>query len=65
MKILSEHFHVFVGDLSNEVTSVMLRQAFEKCGDISEAKVITDPQSLKSRGYGFVSFLLKEVGNQI
>ncbi|KAH7724544.1 Protein TIAR-1 f [Aphelenchoides avenae] len=56
----SKHFHVFVGDLSSEVDSDMLKHAFQHCGEISEAKVIRDPQSLKSRGYGFVAFPKKE-----
>ncbi|KAM3726951.1 Nucleolysin TIAR [Dirofilaria immitis] len=56
----SKNFHVFVGDLANEVDNCTLKAAFEGFGEISEAKVIRDPQTLKSRGYGFVSFLLKE-----
>uniref|UniRef100_A0A915D607 RRM domain-containing protein n=1 Tax=Ditylenchus dipsaci TaxID=166011 RepID=A0A915D607_9BILA len=57
----SKHHHIFVGDLSPEVDNNMLREAFEKCeGEISDAKVIRDAQSLKSRGYGFVSFPNKE-----
>uniref|UniRef100_A0A0R3RJ78 RRM domain-containing protein n=1 Tax=Elaeophora elaphi TaxID=1147741 RepID=A0A0R3RJ78_9BILA len=56
----SKNFHVFVGDLAAEVDSCMLKAAFESFGEISEAKVIRDPQTLKSKGYGFVSFPLKE-----
>jgi RNA recognition motif-containing protein len=56
----SKHFHVFVGDLSSEVDNTMLKNAFNKFGEISEAKVIRDSQSLKSRGYGFVSYPNKE-----
>ena len=32
-----------------------LREFFDKFGDIEEAVVITDRQTGKSRGYGFVS----------
>uniref|UniRef100_A0AC34QTU2 RRM domain-containing protein n=1 Tax=Panagrolaimus sp. JU765 TaxID=591449 RepID=A0AC34QTU2_9BILA len=56
----SKHYHVFVGDLSSEVDNNMLKQAFEKYGEISEVKVIRDAQSLKSRGYGFVTYPKKE-----
>uniref|UniRef100_A0A7E4ZXV8 Nucleolysin TIA-1/TIAR n=1 Tax=Panagrellus redivivus TaxID=6233 RepID=A0A7E4ZXV8_PANRE len=56
----SKHYHVFVGDLSSEVDNTMLKQAFNKFGEISEVKVIRDAQSLKSRGYGFVTFPRKE-----
>jgi hypothetical protein len=38
-----------------------LHDAFAPCGEVSEAKVIRDPQTLKSKGYGFVSFPKKEV----
>ncbi|KAL3981829.1 RNA recognition motif family protein [Acanthocheilonema viteae] len=56
----SKNFHVFVGDLATEVDNCTLKAAFESFGEISEVKVIRDPQTLKSRGYGFVSFSLKE-----
>lgn len=29
-----------------------------------EAKIIRDPQTMKSRGYGFVAFTVKEVNNR-
>ncbi|CAG9537351.1 unnamed protein product [Cercopithifilaria johnstoni] len=57
---MSKSFHVFVGDLATEVDNCTLKAAFESFGEISEAKVIRDPQTLKSRGYGFVSFPLKK-----
>lgn len=56
----SKHFHVFVGDLAAEVDNSALKAAFAPYGEISEAKVIRDPQTMKSKGYGFVSFPLKE-----
>ncbi|VDK45166.1 unnamed protein product [Anisakis simplex] len=56
----SKHFHVFVGDLAAEVDNNMLKAAFTAYGEISEAKVIRDPQTMKSKGYGFVSFPSKE-----
>ncbi|CAI5455711.1 unnamed protein product [Caenorhabditis angaria] len=52
----SKHFHVFVGDLSKDVSNEMLKSSFEKFGEVSEAKVIRDAQTQKSKGYGFVSF---------
>lgn len=55
-----EHFHVFVGDLSPEVDNKALKEAFAPFGDISDAKVIRDPQTLKSKGYGFVSYPKRE-----
>jgi nucleolysin TIA-1/TIAR len=52
----SQHFHVFVGDLSPDVVNEDLKQAFAKFGEISAAKVISDQHTLKSKGFGFVSF---------
>ena len=46
---------IFVGGLPYHTTDDSLRQFFEVYGDIEEAVVITDRQTGKSRGYGFVS----------
>lgn len=46
---------IFVGGLPYHTTDKSLRQFFEAFGDIEEAVVITDRQTGKSRGYGFVS----------
>jgi len=56
----SKHFHVFVGDLSPEVDNKQLKDAFTPFGEVSDAKVIRDPQTLKSKGYGFCSFPKRE-----
>lgn len=56
-KDTSNHFHIFVGDLSPEITSEDLRRAFSHCGPISDAKVVRDMHTNASKGYGFVSFL--------
>lgn len=48
---------IFVGGLPYHTTDKSLRQFFEVFGDIEEAVVITDRQTGKSRGYGFVSVL--------
>ncbi|RYP10485.1 hypothetical protein DL764_000668 [Monosporascus ibericus] len=52
----SSHFHIFVGDLSNEVNDEVLLQAFSAFGSISEARVMWDMKTGRSRGYGFVAF---------
>jgi len=56
----SKHYHVFVGDLSPEIDNRMLREAFAAFGQISDVKVIRDLQTLKSKGYGFVSYVDRE-----
>ncbi|XP_036388261.1 RNA-binding protein 38-like [Megalops cyprinoides] len=46
---------IFVGGLPYHTTDASLRKYFEAFGDIEEAVVITDRQTGKSRGYGFVT----------
>jgi RNA recognition motif-containing protein len=47
---------LFVGGLSWGTTDQSLRQAFEAFGEVTEARVITDRETGRSRGFGFVSF---------
>jgi len=47
---------VFVGSLSWETTDARLQAAFAPYGEITEAKVITDRDTGRSRGFGFVTF---------
>ncbi|XP_034764116.2 RNA-binding protein 38-like isoform X1 [Acipenser ruthenus] len=46
---------IFVGGLPYHTTDSSLRKYFQVFGDIDEAVVITDRQTSKSRGYGFVT----------
>ena len=50
------HYHVFVGDLSPEVNDEVLAKAFSAFGTMSDARVMWDMNSGKSRGYGFLAF---------
>jgi len=47
---------LFVGGLSWDTTEEGLRKAFETFGEVTEAKVITDRDTGRSRGFGFVTF---------
>ena len=53
---------LFVGGLSWDTTDDGLRQAFAVHGEITEAKVITDRDTGRSRGFGFVTFAQDEDG---
>jgi len=55
---------LFVGGLSWNTTDDGLRQAFERFGQIVEAKVITDRETGRSRGFGFVTFSQDESAQQ-
>ena len=46
---------IFVGGLPYHTSDKSLREFFDQFGEIEEAVVITDRQTGKSRGYGFVS----------
>ena len=47
---------LFVGGLSWDTTDQSLAAAFGNYGEITEAKVITDRDTGRSRGFGFVTF---------
>ncbi len=46
--------NIYVGNLSYEVTSDDLREAFGGFGQVAVANVIMDRQTGKSKGFGFV-----------
>jgi RNA recognition motif-containing protein len=47
---------IFVGGLSWNTNDDSLRQAFERFGNVDDAKVIQDRDTGRSRGFGFVTF---------
>ena len=46
--------NMYVSNLSFHTTDDNLKELFEKFGTVSSAKVITDRESGRSRGFGFV-----------
>ncbi|XP_031262077.1 oligouridylate-binding protein 1B isoform X4 [Pistacia vera] len=52
----SGHFNIFVGDLSPEVTDATLYACFSVYPSCSDARVMWDQKTGRSRGFGFVSF---------
>lgn len=47
---------LFVGNLAWEVTSDDLRNLFSEAGSVTDAVVLTDKMTGRSRGFGFVEF---------
>ena len=45
---------IYVGNLSYDTQNDDLRNAFEAHGNVADAAVITDRESGRSRGFGFV-----------
>ncbi|KAI9675193.1 MAG: hypothetical protein M1829_003553 [Trizodia sp. TS-e1964] len=50
------HFRLFVGNLAGEVTDDSLLKAFSAYSSVQKARVIRDKRTMKSKGFGFVSF---------
>lgn len=46
--------NIYVGNLPWSTTEETLRAAFEEFGEVDSAKVITDRETGRSRGFGFV-----------
>jgi len=47
---------LYVGNLSYTVTGAQLEDLFSQAGTVVSATVITDKQSGRSKGFGFVEF---------
>lgn len=47
---------VFVGGLSWNTTDDSLRDAMERFGGVDDVRIITDRETGRSRGFGFVTF---------
>lgn len=47
---------LYVGNLPYSMTSDSLKQMFSEFGEIVDARIITDRQSGRSKGFGFVEF---------
>ncbi|KAH6834760.1 glycine-rich RNA-binding protein 2 [Perilla frutescens var. hirtella] len=54
---------LFVGGLSYGTNDEGLKEAFSSFGDVDFAKVITDRETGKSKGFGFVNFTSEEGAN--
>jgi RNA recognition motif-containing protein len=48
---------LFVGSLSWNVKDADLEEFFSKFGEIASARVVTDRDTRRSRGFGFVEFV--------
>ncbi|KAF9113915.1 hypothetical protein BGX27_000514 [Mortierella sp. AM989] len=52
----ASHYHIFIGDLSPEINDETLNKAFSVFGTMTDARVMWDSNSGKSRGYGFAAY---------
>jgi RNA recognition motif-containing protein len=56
--------NIYVSNLSFNTNDAELNELFSKYGNVSSAKVITDRESGRSRGFGFVEMPSEEEGKE-
>lgn len=54
--------NIFVAGLSYQISEADLKELFEEYGEVSSAKIITDRETRRSKGYGFVEMTNEEEG---
>lgn len=55
---------LYVGNLSYDTDTETLRQAFSSSGEVTDAHVVTDRESGRSRGFGFVTMASEELAKK-
>ena len=55
---------LFVGGLSYSTSQESLRDAFASCGNVESATIVTDRDTGRSRGFGFVEMSTNEEADQ-
>ncbi len=51
---------LYIGNIEYHTKPHELRKVFEKFGEIEYLKIIRDPKTKRSKGYGFVKFVNKK-----
>jgi RNA recognition motif-containing protein len=54
--------NIFIANLNFKIQSQFLQNVFEQYGTVTSAKVITDRETGRSKGYGFVEMPVEEEG---
>ena len=54
--------NIYVGNLPWDLTEEDLREAFAAFGEVETAKLVTDRETGRARGFGFVEMSNKEEG---
>jgi RNA recognition motif-containing protein len=55
---------LYVGNLSYDTDTETLRQAFAAAGEVTDAHVVTDRESGRSRGFGFVTMATPDLARK-
>ncbi len=56
--------NIYVGNLSYKMSDSDLESVFSKYGEVKSAKVITDRDTGRSKGFGFVEMATDIAGNE-
>ncbi|MFC1616938.1 RNA recognition motif domain-containing protein [Candidatus Margulisiibacteriota bacterium] len=56
--------NIFVGNLPYTIKEDELTQSFGEYGEVTRVKIITDRETGRSKGYGFVEMASKEDGEK-
>lgn len=56
--------NIYVGNLSYRMSDKDLEEVFAEFGAVKSAKVITDRETGRSKGFGFIEMETAEAGNQ-
>ncbi|KAI6657977.1 hypothetical protein LOD99_15694 [Oopsacas minuta] len=56
----NKHAKVFVGGISIHTTDLGFKEAFKPYGEITDSIILRDPETNRSRGFGFITFKLSD-----
>lgn len=56
--------NIYVGNLSYQMTEEELQEAFAQFGEVTSAKIITDRETGRSKGFGFVEMTDSDGGQK-
>lgn len=59
----SSNCELYIGNLEYNTKPYELRKLFEQYGQVENLKIIRDPRTKKSKGYGFVKFYNAKAAN--
>ena len=51
---------LYVGNISYDASDASLKEHFAQCGTVASAKIVTDRDTGRSRGFGFVEMATEE-----
>jgi len=55
---------LYVGNLSFQTAEDVVREVFSEIGEVTDVKVVTDRETGRSRGFGFVTMATDELAQQ-